>query len=616
MSDMTLRMLLQGRDESASKALKGVGSEAERTRGHFASLGHIAAGVFGGQVLMEGARKGVEFLKSSVEAAVDDEASQRKLALALKNTTGATKEQTDGVSEWLTKQSEAFGVSKDDLMPAFQRLAESSGSVTKAQKEMKIAMDVSAGTGKNLATVSSALMKANNGTTSSLGRLGLKTKDAQGNTLSLKDALKTMADTFHGQAEARAKSLQGEMDRLHATFHEMEVHLGQKLIPVLLALGQWFFTKGLPAFQAVAGFVGGQLREAFDAVRPVLEQLKAGFENLLPAFGAVGDFIRKNPGTMKVFVVALLAIVGAILLVTAATAAWTAVMDMNPIGLLVVALAALAAGLYYAYTHSQKFRAIVKGSLDATRAVASAFIGFFRGAWQKWGNDILSIGRAVFAAVKGVIGGDLKIIEGLIKVFSGIIHGNWSQVWQGVKMIVSGAWQVIRSEVKLGALAVVALVKAVPGMLANLGSLFAAAGKGLIHALFSGIIGAARAGMGFISDLVGAIKNSINSALHLPLQVNFDKGPIHIHATVIPALAKGGIVSRPTLAMIGEAGPEAVVPLSGRGGGLGGLGGRGDIHIIVNANGLVDPQTMVRRIHSEMLKLRVQGFGGRAMGFD
>jgi hypothetical protein len=35
----------------------------------------------------------------------------------------------------------------------------------------------------------------------------------------------------------------------------------------------------------------------------------------------------------------------------------------------------------------------------------------------------------------------------------------------------------------------------------------------------------------------------------------------------IPALAEGGIVTRPTLALIGEAGPEAVVPL-GRGGGM------------------------------------------------
>jgi phage-related minor tail protein len=37
----------------------------------------------------------------------------------------------------------------------------------------------------------------------------------------------------------------------------------------------------------------------------------------------------------------------------------------------------------------------------------------------------------------------------------------------------------------------------------------------------------------------------------------------------IPYLAEGGIVTGPTLAMIGERGPEAVIPLSGSGGGMG-----------------------------------------------
>jgi hypothetical protein len=45
----------------------------------------------------------------------------------------------------------------------------------------------------------------------------------------------------------------------------------------------------------------------------------------------------------------------------------------------------------------------------------------------------------------------------------------------------------------------------------------------------------------------------------------------------IPAMAEGGIVNRPTLALIGEAGPEAVVPLSKMG-----AGGGGDVNINVN----------------------------------
>jgi phage-related minor tail protein len=39
----------------------------------------------------------------------------------------------------------------------------------------------------------------------------------------------------------------------------------------------------------------------------------------------------------------------------------------------------------------------------------------------------------------------------------------------------------------------------------------------------------------------------------------------------IPGLADGGIVTRPTLALIGEAGPEAVIPLNRGGMGAGGI---------------------------------------------
>jgi hypothetical protein len=56
----------------------------------------------------------------------------------------------------------------------------------------------------------------------------------------------------------------------------------------------------------------------------------------------------------------------------------------------------------------------------------------------------------------------------------------------------------------------------------------------------------------------------------------------------IPYLAKGGIVTKPTLAMIGEAGPEAVIPLS-KAGSMG-----GDINITVN--GAIDPESTARQI--------------------
>jgi len=56
----------------------------------------------------------------------------------------------------------------------------------------------------------------------------------------------------------------------------------------------------------------------------------------------------------------------------------------------------------------------------------------------------------------------------------------------------------------------------------------------------------------------------------------------------IPKMAKGGIVTRPTLAMIGEAGPEAVVPLS-----RAGMGGGPTVVQLVLPNGKVIAETLV-----------------------
>jgi phage-related minor tail protein len=78
-------------------------------------------------------------------------------------------------------------------------------------------------------------------------------------------------------------------------------------------------------------------------------------------------------------------------------------------------------------------------------------------------------------------------------------------------------------------------------------------------------------------------------------------------------MAVGGIVTGPTLALIGEAGPEAVVPLSGTQGrdyslGLGGGGGMaGGITVNVNVSGGTDAratgEVIGREVRREVLRL-------------
>lgn len=120
----------------------------------------------------------------------------------------------------------------------------------------------------------------------------------------------------------------------------------------------------------------------------------------------------------------------------------------------------------------------------------------------------------------------------------------------------------LQNQVQHGIATVVSAVTALPGKIIALGGRMLEAGKKFMGKLFDGIKAGASAAGGFIAGLAGqlvsAVKGAINSALNLPLEVNFDKGPIHIHATVIPALAKGTSNFAGGLALVGEEGPELV----------------------------------------------------------
>lgn len=84
----------------------------------------------------------------------------------------------------------------------------------------------------------------------------------------------------------------------------------------------------------------------------------------------------------------------------------------------------------------------------------------------------------------------------------------------------------------------------------------------------------------------------------------------------IPRLAKGGIVNEPTLAIVGEDGPEAVIPLTQRNNPQGvGMGG-GTFNITVNASGITDrtdKRSLAREIGNMIQQEMARNIGGATM---
>jgi hypothetical protein len=152
---------------------------------------------------------------------------------------------------------------------------------------------------------------------------------------------------------------------------------------------------------------------------------------------------------------------------------------------------------------------------------------------------------------------------------------------------------------------VVDLARKLPGLFVDLVSTMASLGTDLGGKLISSLVEALKGlgskglevGKAFANGIIGFINRNvidkINELVEFKISAfgaSFTVNPPDIGR--IPMLAEGGIVTGPTLAMIGERGPEAVIPLN-RAGGMG-FGG-GGANITVNVNG-GDPNSIVRAL--------------------
>jgi len=178
----------------------------------------------------------VAFSKKAINAFAADEQAAKSLAVQLENTGNAFR--VDEVETYIAKLQSLYGVLDDQLRPAFQTLLNATGSVTLSQQALETALNVSAGTGKDLASVVAAIAKGASGTTTALARLGTGLDKA---TIASGDMNKIMAaldKKFSGQALARLDTYAGKMDLLKVAAANATEIIGKGLIDALTALGK------------------------------------------------------------------------------------------------------------------------------------------------------------------------------------------------------------------------------------------------------------------------------------------------------------------------------------------------------------------------------------------
>jgi len=228
------------------------------------------------------ATKLISFGKNAAKAFAADEKAARSLALALANTGNAFA--AIEVEKFIGDLQRATGVLDDNLRPAFRTLLTATGNVKKSQDGLALALDIAAGTGRDLGAVSLALAKAYGGQTTALSRLGAGLSKATLASGDLDLITAELTAKFSGQALAAAEGYAGSMAKLAVASENAKEIIGKDLLDAMqLIAGEDGIGGATTAMEGFATEVGN----AIYGVGVLIDKLKS-----IPGAGFIGDFLK------------------------------------------------------------------------------------------------------------------------------------------------------------------------------------------------------------------------------------------------------------------------------------------------------------------------------------
>lgn len=504
-----LEVLISGDARGLIRAYGDAEKSSRRFGGSVGQVGKIAAAAAVGGIAALGVG-----LQKSFGAAIDAEKAQTRLDAAFRASGASTTEQAAAMAA-VSKVSARAALDDEDLMDALGRLTRVTGDVTKAQRSLGIASDIARGRGISLEAATALVTKAHLGQVGALKRVGieipkvtaaqdmlkaahanateaqLKAAKATDDAATRQSAVAALQRQFAGDAEAYGKTAAGAQDRLKVAVENLQESFGAKLLPALTAVTE-----------ATSRLVGW------------FEQHKGVAVALGAALGTVGVTLLAVTTAMKLHAAWTT-------LTVAATKAWTAAqwllnvaLTANPIGLVITAVAALAAGLFIAWQKSETFRRIVTGAFDAIHEVA----------------------QKVFPAVKAIASVAFDAIGVAARIVT--VHFN---VWRAAILGVARMFEWLGKNAAK-------IVRAVQGALeAPLGAITAAFGA------VANVLNRIRDAMAWIIDHVGDLVGAVGKVLGAV-------GSAVGHIPIPGRRATGGPVSAGRPYVVGEDGPEVIIP--------------------------------------------------------
>jgi len=567
---------LQKGISSAGKSTSGFGSKLKG----LAKTGAFAAGAAGVGAIAATLKIGIGEWTESTKVAAQTEAVLKSTGKAANVTAGQVSDLAESIMKKSGIDDEAIA-SGENLLLTFTNIRNEAGKGNDIfNQTTKVMADMATALGQDPKTAAMQLGKALNdpikGVTK-LTKVGVTFTDAQKASIkSLQEHGKTaeaqkvilqeLNKEFGGSAEAAGKTLPGQLKIVREEFNNFAGMLVGKMVPVLQTAIAWLkdhwpeISKSLKAMWAV---IQPLLDALIDLVVEVVDTIQRHW-------GTIGPIVM---GVARILEAAVKIIAGALRLITALLRGdWAGAWDQAKV------IVQQAANLIIAIVQTlfNLVKAIFTAELAAVKAIATA-------GW----NGIKAVITGAVDAVVDFVRNNWKLLLAILTGPFGLavaaIVKYWDQIENGARTAVNTVRTILGG---LGGAvnAAVAAVSNAAAAVANALEKPIVAAIGAIKAAAGGIAGAFTAALGglkgAVEGAVNAIKQPINALIRGWNSIQFTIPTIHIPSIKvaghkigggsfggqsfgvpqIPTLAQGGVVSSPTLAMVGEAGREIVAP--------------------------------------------------------
>lgn len=195
-----------------------------------------------------------------------------------------------------------------------------------------------------------------------------------------------------------------------------------------------------------------------------------------------------------------------------------------------------------------KIKEFISNAIEKVKEVISNVINKIKETWSNIWGKIKDTASKVWDGIKGAITGTINGIKTSISNTLNAIKSVWDKIWGGLKTTVTNIFDAIWGAI-----------------------------KGVINSILGGIEGMANGVIGGINTVIGALNNlSFDVPDWVPVLggKTFGFNITELSKVSLPRLANGGITTGATLAEIGEAGREAVLPLENNTGWMDELAGK------------------------------------------